>query len=590
MPTPACIFCSKLQQKGRGRAFVAATKEERIEAACYRAHYGAARKQLARHRCYRHTLTRSYAGMWRCTKWPFVEEQFAQALISLDLVEERAAVERHYHTHRALPSPTPDAQHVDHGQAGGQVPGHDNVCKLCKSHQGVLMYCNRCPHAFHEACLQRHWIGNIQQLANLSESERKLLWCPLVMLFCVSSNRAPLQFDAQKLRRSLVSVPPRSPTPQVASAAPVCRELSSIEYPAAETRQAGDCSPAQKQRLLLPSYKHSTKQPPVLGLLKSWVSGQSFSVRLDRGSLPIVVKYFYTTRDRDTELSILQHLADKLDTNALQLHVRKRAEFSLYPNEVLSIRATLETRLGQISRWLGISEGECRIRVPGLLRKHLTFHHYTYTLAECIIDPTWRVVFMNAYRSSPSFIQRSDKEVACLVARLLLHCFTGMLLHHNAGVLLCDCKPGNMFVPGDAALQPIFADHGYARAFATDCELRVELQPHQALGTSGYRAPEAEPCSALHYYTAASDAFSLASSLIDVLSGSVLQSTERRRRHCEFYKQYRKWPNEPEPFRCAAIPLDLLDELLHLLADDPMQRPTLTQAVATCQRCIADDQ
>ena len=608
MPTPSCVFCCKLQ-KSSGRAFVHASEEDRIEAVCYRAHFGASRKQIARFRCDRHSVTSITAARWRNTLLPFVEKNFSAALESLELVEQRAEVEKYYFAHRVTHADmlaSEVALDLATEQANAALPeastaaardayelANDDICYFCKA-GGDLICCERCPRSYHELCLSRHWAGAAKLLHALKDDDD--LACHHLLLLCTSNREPVSSVPAAAVRTEKPAVARRS------FCATRSLALSSIEHSKAtahdstsrssassQQNEASVSPPAKKPRLALPASSvrcrpTMTQKTPTLEpvKLRSWVSGQSFSVRVDRGSVQFVVKYFYTSRDRDTEFAVLQQLAAQFAPASLQLYVRSQVEMTPYPRDEMNIRATLEMRIGRVAIAMGIGEEDCRRRASALLRKRLCFHHYSFTLADSIADSTWRVVLLNAYRSSPNFIRRSDAETADLLIGLLVHCFTGMLLQHNAGVLLGDCKPGNMFVPSDAVLKPVFADHGYARAFVVGAELCIELQPREGLGTRGYRAPEAEPSDALHYYTASSDAFSLASSLVDVLCGSVLETTERRRRHCDYYMRHCKWPYQPDALNCGAIPHGLLDVLLRLLATDPLQRITLTQAIAAC--------
>ena len=95
------------------------------------------------------------------------------------------------------------------------------------------------------------------------------------------------------------------------------------------------------------------------------------------------------------------------------------------------------------------------------------------------------------------------------------------------------------------------------------------------MGTRFYRAPEAEQASAVHLYTEASDVFSLACSLVDVLCHRMMETTAARRERLG------------DPHSCAAPPR-LVELLLAMLHDEPTRRMSLNDAASSCEQMLGE--
>jgi len=289
-----------------------------------------------------------------------------------------------------------------------------------------------------------------------------------------------------------------------------------------------------------------------LTLPPSWSSGQSFTVRVDLIHSSVAVKCFYSKSCFQRERHTMQALSTLFSCSQLQTYVRHwKSELTLSPNQVQLVLSA------------------ARARIPhkeGLLNVHrcsLIFAFYSATLADVIATPSrFDLACSSDFASS----------AAQLLARLALHCFVGLQLHHQAGILLCDIKPANMFVSHDKLLQPVFGDYGLARIFRSGESMFIKLEPTDRLGTPEYRAPEAERAAEQHYYTAASDVFSLACTLIDVLCRRALKTAER---FCYF-----------ENMQHHAAPQPLVQLLLSMLYPQPAARTSLSDAITICEQLI----
>ena len=121
------------------------------------------------------------------------------------------------------------------------------------------------------------------------------------------------------------------------------------------------------------------------------------------------------------------------------------------------------------------------------------------------------------------------------VVSLTRHLFSNLAAHHRERVLLGDIKPHNIFFNNNELLQPVFGDYGHATymelSAPTLISARLETIFYPAnwinhplegrvrqscIGSEWYRAPEMQRTG---IYTAASDAYSLAASIIEVLCG-----------------------------------------------------------------------
>jgi len=292
--------------------------------------------------------------------------------------------------------------------------------------------------------------------------------------------------------------------------------------------------------------------PSSLTLPPSWSSGQSFTVRVDRGDLSVAVKCFFTQSSFQCERHTMHLLSTMFSRCQLQTYVRKwKSSFTLGAGEAQLILAAAVARIPNRAALLNVSQ--CS----------LVFAFYSATLADIIATPR---------RFDHACTPNSTSSAGQLLARMALHCFVGLQLHHQAGILLCDIKPANMFVSHDRLLQPVFGDYGLARVFTPSQSLIIKLEPADRLGTPNYRAPEAERAAEHHYYTAASDVYSLACTLIDVLCRKALKTAER---FCYF-----------EDMQHHAAPQPLMQLLLSMLYPQPAARTSLSDAIIICEQLV----
>lgn len=310
----------------------------------------------------------------------------------------------------------------------------------------------------------------------------------------------------------------------------------------------------QTARALLTSTRlaRSHVRPAPLSLPPSWSSGQSFTVRVDRGGLSVAVKCFFTQSSFQCERHTMLLLSTMFSRCQLQTYVRKwKSSFTLGAGETQLILAAAVARIPNRAALLNVSQ--CS----------LIFAFYSATLADVIATPR---------RFDQACTPNSTSSAGQLLTRMVLHCFAGLQLHHQAGILLCDIKPANMFVSHDRLLQPVFGDYGLARVFTPSQSLIIKLEPADRLGTPNYRAPEAERAAEHHYYTAASDVYSLACTLIDVLCRKALKTAER---FCYF-----------EDMQHHAAPQPLMQLLLSMLYPQPAARTSLSDAIIICEQLV----
>jgi hypothetical protein len=614
MPPPRCVFCSKSQQRST-RKFRRATKEERLAAACGRAHFGAQQLSVARFCCHVHSITSSLAQCWRIGNAVWNSAFFEQALVSLELQEQRADVEQYYRAGRAAaaavatlpmsspaddaaqPAPSeqtsspPFARSIPLAPADRDVTIHnDDVCNLCKT-WGDLVCCERCPHSYHEQCLSARWAGAKDMMDRLADDD--VLTCSLLRLQCVA-------------RKSPILRPSKAPPAPMA--APALSHKPKLPMPlAAPLRSVAQLTAGNVGAVIhQPFSRAGCLMAPVAGAKRnhdgvdgsyttaqSWISGQSFCIRIDRisnSNRSYLVKCFYYACAWKAEVCVLQHLAVNMPPAALDLYVRRMEPITLYPNENIKLRGAFDGQYPRFAKKLhpdSVEDGTQRdtdaLRM--LQQQRLIFRYYSFTLADAIDDRqrARRCQLQRAYgtrTAEDAFPLRTELESTLLLIAFVLHCFRGLHSHHAAGVLLGDIKPDNLFTTAGNELQPVFGDHGLAFVGTG-----YRLEPGQKYGTAGYRAPEAEPLVDDTYYTAASDIFSLASSLIDVLCGKQLNNSASRRLECEFHKQQPqpRWLHDAHP-ACARVPSWLLDLLLSMLEDDPCRRSTLADAIAACEQ------
>jgi len=294
----------------------------------------------------------------------------------------------------------------------------------------------------------------------------------------------------------------------------------------------------------------------------SWSSGQSFSVRLQRGSWSFVAKCFYCHASMQDEEAAMRFLTKSFSHTEMQLYVREcKAHLHLYPSEHDIIRSAARDKLS-----------DRRYALMAVPQRCLLFAYYAATLGDTLVEPKHRELFQRAYRGG-SLQPAGDS--ARLLVELALHCFCGLQRHHRAGVLLCDIKPANLFISADSPLRPVFGDYGCARMSGPGQPMQLQLAPTDIMGTRFYRAPEAEQASTVHFYTEASDVFSLACSLTDVLCHRMMETTAARRERLG-------------DLHAHAAPPRLVELLLAMLHDDPARRMSLSYAVSSCERTLRE--
>lgn len=692
MPPPTCVFCGK-QQQPRSRAFLLATLEERMVAACCRAYFPPARQTKALYRCDRHSLTSELATKWRLTDTPFNEDHFARALESLGLVSQRSEVEAIWRD--------------------GQINRSDDVCHVCQQGGAADRWrCARCPRTYHTSCLLLVKVGAEGVLHQLDLDEDLLFFCRLFKLTCdrrrahptkaperSSSAEAvaePILQDAgqqggQDPSKSLLLSPQQQNSPKmkpqqqsqqhpqhqqqllpaadeaadpqftseieraalsfctpaaIASQGDAAEETKAlkvfehpldppccsdrallqsddvwIEAPVRSLRAAGsiEAPPAKRQRLHLrpramrnPSpgawrracltsammtRPASPMAPPSAADLLagrallisarsraafasqrpvqpvqpaqpcSWRSGQSFTVRVDRArSQSVVIKCFFAELCYQHELAALTWIMDRFSLIEQRAYVREfKSVFHLYPKERDTVISAARSK---------ISDRSEELLVP---QRCLAFAFYAATLGDAIFDQQQREQFQRSYkvRTSAAPGSWSPIEAGRLLGKMALHCFRGLQQHHRAGVLLGDIKPDNLFISSGNPLRPVFGDYGLAYTFAAGVPMEVELAATDVLGTRRYRAPEAERCSSVHCYTAASDVFSLASTLIDVMCHKQLDTAAARHAHFSERQHH-------------AAPQWLVRLLLSMLIKDVAARCILDDAIALSEQLILD--
>jgi hypothetical protein len=501
--------------------------EERLAAACGRAHFGAERISVARFCCHVHSITSSLAQCWRIGNAVWNSAYFEQALVSLELQEQRAEVEQYYRAGRAAAAAVATSPISN--------PAHDATPKA------PVLRPSKAPPAL---------------VAAPALSHKPQLLLP-------------------RARQALpLAAPPRS-----------VAQLTAANVGAVINQ------PFSRAGCLMAPVAGAKRKHGSDTTAQSWISGQSFCIRIDRvsNSNPsYLVKCFYYASAWKAEVRVLQHLALNMPPAALALYVRRMEPIALYPNENIKLRGAFDEQYPRFAKKLhpdSVEDGAQRdadaLRM--LQQQRLIFRYYSFTLADAIDDRQRHSQLQRAYGTrtdEDDFPLRTELESTLLLITFVLHCFRGLHFHHAAGVLLGDIKPDNLFTTAGNELQPAFGDHGLAFVGTG-----YRLEPSQRYGTAGYRAPEAEPLVNDTYYTAASDIFSLASSLIDVLCGKQLNNSASRRLECEFHKQQPqpRWLHDAHP-ACARVPSWLLDLLLSMLEDDPCRRSTLADAIAACEQ------
>jgi hypothetical protein len=348
--------------------------------------------------------------------------------------------------------------------------------------------------------------------------------------------------------------------------------------------------------------------PPLpVELLRCWTGGQSVCCLLPRqpGS-EAVAKCFFRLGERKQEWSVLFRLSKRLSRTAAASARLPLALQTLQAEERTALLRTLPVVLKQraASRRpvpppsVGSEPPAKRRRGASVPSASRSTRSTETMLADVILFPFYPRTLHDGF-SDPRRLKRLPSTVRSLreplqaegaIERFALRCFRALNAHHAAGVLLGDIKPANIFVRAAECSSssssteegeppewlPVFGDYGYAMLpSAARPDGCYPLEPHETVGTPGYRAPEAEAAPTERMYCPASDVYSLASTLIDVIVGRFLQSGSARLNAIQGGLSD-KW----------AIPLaspGLLTLLSGMLDTEAHRRGKLHDAIAACE-------
>lgn len=383
--------------------------------------------------------------------------------------------------------------------------------------------------------------------------------------------------------------------------------------------------------------------PRPVGVLPScWVSGESvtllFSSRQQSDSF--VVKCMFARVSFEAERTAFLDLTARGRKDALGPlgHMRELRSKELSADQLQELRKRLlerPERLGHIREKVLRCGGatadsikENRKLVDFVLQHRLCFRWYPHTLLDAVHNastPSDVRLFVRELlglsRKGPSEVERPHRVARIL--RWVAACVDSVQRHHHVGYLLGDIKPHNIFLDKkfdshakEWYLQPVVGDYGFARDLRHSDVSRVaaaaamapssmnaivasgfDVEEGRVHGTTSYASPEIRDTSHSRLYTAASDAYSLAATLIDILAGETLGDDRFCRRldcidrflNCGQWREVdsavlpRRGPRPRLP-ESWWLPGDLLQLLRQLLHSDPAQRPPLASVVAGCRK------
>jgi hypothetical protein len=601
-----CVFCCTLQQKN-SRSFrsVKASDEERLAAACHRAHFPPKRRPsaLAHHCCHRHcgvaTLT------WRTTAAPFNSDAFALALQNLGLVERRAEVEAYHRRERAqlellagsaaaeramplasAPSSTLGAASSccsDAPQQAERPAAHVTSRRTEAGHQQQQLAAQ---HAHASPCVALAAATIVAPVAAAAQVESS---APARL-----QRRAVLLSQARRILLKSRNPPLRARTLHAQLGQRSSRCVKVIPLQAASLHLRAVLNGALRRQLQAePAWVRAAhgaiaaaQSPSACEVNEIGHGGESIVFRVViPGALDCVAKCFYRRDSRTAEAVIAAHLASKTDAVActrqvihqpLPTHVGSllNAAFAVAVN-----RRQEGQRLSPVQ--LPHASGVIMQRLQQQLRqivvlKHppILYRYYTASLADAICChsssgsgarcPCGRLRAL--LLGSPVCPQR------CLL--LVRQCVQALHAHHSAsvGVLHGDVKPANILFD----VQPC----GECRIVLSDYGLSLRTHDtsrhiYERRGTPAYRAPEVFQKRPRPAYSTAADVYGMGCALVDVLAGCQPPWTGQPERSLT--------PERIITMRSETFPVPALARVLaDMIADDVRERRSLPDVLHRC--------
>jgi hypothetical protein len=603
MPDYTCIFCCTLQRNNR-RSFQEASDEERLIAACHRAHCPPNRRPtaLAHHCCHRHRGVLTL--IWRTTANPFNSDAFALALQNLGLVERRAEVEAYHRRERASAQLELLAGSAAAPRAMPLASAPSSMQGASSSRRGC---CSDAPQQVRPAThitSRRTEAGQQLAVQHAHAPPCDALAAATVVAAAQVESAAPARLQRRAVllsqaRRILLKSrkhpPLRARTLHAQLGQRSSRCVKVIPLQAASLHLRAVLNGALRRQLQAePAWVRAAHgaiaaapSPSACEVNEIGHGGESIVFRvIIPGALDCVAKCFYRRHSRTAEAVIAEHLANKTDAVActrqiihqpLPTHVgsllhaafvaavnRRQEGQRLSPVQLPSTHAggVIVQRLRQQLRQI------VRLKHPPIL-----YRFYSASLADAICCHS------TAGSGAPCSCGRLRTLLlgspVCLLRCLLLvrQCVQALHAHHRAGVLHGDIKPANILFD----VQPC----GECRIVLSDYGLSLRTHDtsghiYERRGTPAYRAPEVLQKRPRPAYSAAADVYGMGCALVDLLAGCQPPWTGQPERSLT--------PERLLTLRSETFPVPALAHVLaDMIADDARERRSLPDVLVKLQ-------